>query len=181
MARRLAGGPACLPSRLNAAPPLLHSPTTPYTAPHLPTHTPALSHTPTPSHTPSPSPPPHTPLIWCAACGSSSICTWSTSDSYTLRASSAYAFYFYQCGEGVDSAEECVGDAVVSAHNENATSLESTSDVTAITYGYATMREIVTEDITIYEGGTRFAFRLADQPSPSSPPSLNLEVLIPPL
>ena len=69
---------------------------------------------------------------------------------------------------------------MVSAHNENATSLESTSDVTAITYGYATLRELVTEDITIYEGGTRFAFRLADQPSPSSPPSLNLEVLIPP-
>ena len=56
----------------------------------------------------------------------------------------------------------------------NTTTLEAVTDVTAITYGYATLAEIVTSDITIFDAGTRFAFRPSGDTDTA--PALNIEV-----
>lgn len=56
----------------------------------------------------------------------------------------------------------------------NTTTLEAVTDVTAITYGYATLAEIVTSDITLFDAGTRFAFRPSGETGTA--PALNIEV-----
>ena len=106
-------------------------------------------------------------------CEGTTNCYFSTTDMFTLKPSSEYTITVYHCkydtpfnnvayvwnaqqyGAGAAARDACAASAdnhyasVVSTK----TTIASTNDKTSITYGFATLESIITEEVTFVDGG----------------------------
>ena len=114
------------------------------------------------------------------ACGTDS-CYFSSTEMFTLKPSSEYTITVYQCKydtpvvgstytwntltHGLDDTnEECIriADNYYAILAKDETTIASTNGKTSITYGYATLESIITEEVTFVDGGLGYVLKRSE-------------------